>query len=156
MWILKERHIVNELHRFIWKEKHLGMFDYRIKREGVYKKEFLDWLFKKELVSTQTNRLRRFWVFSVNERFDKRYIEDFFNRKEAIIRDCIKDGYIDIQGTLKEYTPLMLSPKGRRFIEIGQNIWDTLKHPFVLELIRYGIPVYGIIRIVEILKDKIL
>lgn len=119
MLLLKERSICRQLNRYIWKGNHKGMIDFLAKREGVSMKQFTDWLFEKYIWSYQKGIIKRFWLFGVKNRINKNYISDFQNRNEDIIKDCIKDGYIEIVGTvLNDNTLLVLHPNGKRLIPI--------------------------------------
>lgn len=150
MWILKQRHIVNELYRFIWKEKHVQMNEYKYKTNGVPLKDFTDWLFGKEMWLPSKTKFGNF-TLSVKKFLDKKYIDDFYYRNEEIIKDCIKDGYIDINGTvLTDNSLLTINPKGKRFISFGHNISEILKHPFILKLIEFGFPFYFIYKIIKL------
>lgn len=143
MLILKQRRIVKELYNFIWKEEHdHGLINWEYKDAGIYSKTLIDWLFQKKVLLPSKNKLGNF-LLSIKKQLQKHYIRDFYDRNKELIKDCVKDGYINLNGTL-----LTVSPKGKRFISLEHNIWDILKHPLILKLVEIGIPAWVVREIV--------
>ena len=133
-YILKQKSLVNKLYKYIWTEKHTRSFS---KVGGVSQEDFLDWLFQKEFAEPYYSTIKRFWLKKVVQRVDKKWKDDFYSRREELLKDCIKDGYID-----KDFNNLVVSPQGKRLLSPVYNVWVILKHPFVLKIIEFGIPSY--------------
>ncbi len=150
IWILKQRSLVNKLYKFIWKEKHPIWIN---KNNGVSQGEFIDWLWQKGLREEYEDRFKRFWITVIVKRVDKNYVSDFMARNEKLVKDCIKDGYID-----KDNDGLLtVSSRGKRFLSATNNIWNLLNSQFFLTFIKWVAPptILGYF-FKDILKDYLL
>lgn len=117
MQITQEHWILKELHNLIWKENHWQMENYHYKHKGVPLQEFKSYLHKKYLWSAENNKLKRFWLFQVKVRLNKKYIGDFLAKNGNLIKDCMEKGYLIKQEPLTDNTDLTLTAKGKSFIE---------------------------------------
>ncbi|XOB40873.1 MAG: hypothetical protein ACKKMW_02290 [Candidatus Nealsonbacteria bacterium] len=145
MLIFKERHIVNKLHRLIWKEKRGLINQYRYRTKGVSLKEFSDWLWQKEFFPTKSKfslRIINFKILVVKI-FDKDYLSNLRYRNEEIIRHCLSDKYIKRDTSesfpLTDNTLLTIEPKGERLRELLGFIEALLRENSKLSVFLLGV-----------------
>lgn len=142
LWITKRR-VVSEIYKTIWRGNNP---DYKIR--GFPLQEIDSVFFGRHIV--EDKGFQRF-VFPMVRLINKNYIRDFAPKIEDIIKDCIEEKYIENKNGL-----LRIAPKGKNLISIWHNISETLKHPFILEIVKYGlglgIPAYTIYKVIGLFK----
>lgn len=142
MLILDERKLVKELDKM---NKSRPLYD-----SGTEKDEFRIKL--SQDILNQREELKRM-------KWEIKYIKKhpLFSMKGQIYLElgklidvCFRDGYIEYKDDHNK--KLYISPNGMRLIDSWQNVWDILKHPFILRIIEFAIPSFTIYQIIKLFR----
>ena len=141
--LLTHRRVLKALYKIITKE---GNGIYKLK--GITLTEVTDILYSKEFFPKKS-KFKNF-LLSIYLKINKSASPNFYYVIEEVIKDCIKEDYLEIEKLDK----LRITWKGKRFISKIGWIADFTKNPFVLEIVKYGlvmgIPAYLFYKVIEL------